>query len=114
PPAVHALAHAINEALGNQGHTVTYTEPVEANPVDQMESLRELVADMEAGRVDVLAIVGANPVYSAPRDFRFAEQIGKVKLRVQASLYEDETSALCHWHIPEAHFLESWSDARAV
>ena len=114
PPAVHALAYAINEALGNQGHTVTYTEPVEANPVDQMESLRELVADMEAGRVDVLVIVGANPVYSAPRDFRFAEQLGKVKLRVQASLYEDETSALCHWHIPEAHFLESWSDARAV
>ena len=34
-------------------------------------------------------------------------------LRVHLSLYDDETSALCHWHVPEAHFLESWSDARA-
>src|SRR6202044_718482 len=28
-------------------------------------------------------------------------------------LYHDETAELAHWHIPEAHFLESWGDARA-
>jgi anaerobic selenocysteine-containing dehydrogenase len=108
-----ALAHAMNEALGNQGRTVVYTEPVEANPANQTESLRELAADMEAGRADLLVIVGANPVYTAPRDVQFAEKLDKAKLRVQLSLYEDETSAPCHWHIPEAHYLESWSDARA-
>jgi anaerobic selenocysteine-containing dehydrogenase len=36
-----------------------------------------------------------------------------VKLRVHLGLYEDETAELCHWHIPEAHYLETWSDARA-
>ena len=49
---VHALAHAMNQALGNAGRTVVYTDPVEAEPVDQLESLRDLVADMNAGKVD--------------------------------------------------------------
>ncbi len=113
PPVVHALAHAMNHALGNVGETVVYTEPVEAAPVDQMASLRELVRDMDAGRVNMLAILGGNPVYTAPADLRFAEHLSKLSLSVHLSLYENETSPLCHWHIPETHYLESWSDARA-
>ena len=113
PPSVHALAHAMNTALGNVGHTVVYTDPVEAEPVDQLQSLRDLIADMRAGKVDVLMIAGGNPVYSAPADLGFVDALGKVPLRAHLSLYNDETSALCHWHIPEAHFLESWGDARA-
>ncbi len=113
PPAVHALAHAMNYALGNVGETVIYSEPVEAVPIDQVASLRELVKDMEAGQVSVLVILGGNPVYTAPADFRFADHLSKVAFRVRLGLYEDETSALCHWHVPEAHYLESWSDARA-
>lgn len=113
PPVVHAFAHGMNHALGNIGKTVSYTDPIEANPVDQVESLRELVKDMEAGQVDILVIIGGNPVYNAPADVRFAEHLSKVRLRIHLSLYEDETSALCHWHIPETHYLESWSDARA-
>ena len=112
PPIVHALAHAMNHALGNDGKTVGYTEPIEAQPVDQYQSLRALAADMAAGKVDVLVIVGGNPVYSAPVDLDFAAAMGKVPLRVHLSLYDDETSELCHWQIPEAHFLEAWSDAR--
>jgi molybdopterin-containing oxidoreductase family iron-sulfur binding subunit len=113
PPTLHALAHAINHHLGNVGQTVIHTDPVEAHPVDQRQSLRELVEDIKSGGVDLLVIVGGNPVFTAPRDLAFAEHLSKVKLRVHLGLYEDETSALCHWHIPEAHFLESWSDARA-
>lgn len=113
PAAVHALAHAINQILGNSGSTVLYTEPVEAEPVNQLESLRELVSDMQAGKVNLLLILGGNPVYTAPADFQFAEQLKKVPTRIHLSLFDDETSQLCHWHIPEAHFLESWSDARA-
>ncbi|HET6956492.1 MAG TPA: 4Fe-4S dicluster domain-containing protein [Vicinamibacterales bacterium] len=113
PPAVHALAHAMNAALGNVGRTVIYTEPVEAEAVDQIASLRDLVGDMRAGKVDVLMIVGGNPVYSAPLDLGFTDALAKVPLRAHLSLHNDETSALCHWHVPEAHFLESWSDARA-
>jgi MoCo/4Fe-4S cofactor protein with predicted Tat translocation signal len=113
PAAVHALAHAMNQALGNAGRTVVYTPTAEAEPVDQLASLRDLVADMEAGRVDLLIVLSANPVYTAPPDLKFADAMGKVQLRVRLGLYEDETSALCHWQVPEAHFLESWSDARA-
>jgi molybdopterin-containing oxidoreductase family iron-sulfur binding subunit len=112
PPAVHALAHAMNQALSNVGRTVVYTEPVEAEPTDHLQSLQSLVADMTAGRVDLLVIVGGNPVYTAPIDLGFSQALSKVSLRVHLSLYEDETSALCHWQIPEAHFLEGWSDAR--
>src|ERR1019366_5275410 len=66
PPAVHALAHAMNVALGNVGKTVVYTDPVDANPVNQTESLRDLVSDMRAGNVDLLVIMGGNPAYDAP------------------------------------------------
>jgi molybdopterin-containing oxidoreductase family iron-sulfur binding subunit len=113
PPAVHALAHAMNQTLGNAGHTIIYTDPVDAAPVDQAESLRALAADMDAGRVELLIIVGGNPVYNAPVDLRFAERLQKVALRVHLNLYEDETSYLCHWHVPETHYLEAWGDARA-
>jgi molybdopterin-containing oxidoreductase family iron-sulfur binding subunit len=113
PPFVHALAHAMNEVLENTGKTVVYTEPLEANPVDRNQSLAELAADMHAGRVDTLIILGGNPVYNAPADLEFQGALSRVKFRAHLGLYDDETSALCHWHIPEAHFLESWSDARA-
>ena len=60
-PVVHALAHAMNHALGNVGKTVDYTESIEAEPVAQTESLRELVRDMDAGQVDLLVMVGGKP-----------------------------------------------------
>jgi MoCo/4Fe-4S cofactor protein with predicted Tat translocation signal len=112
-PSVHVLVHAMNELLGNVGTTVVYTQTAEAEPIDQLASLKELVADMNAGRVDFLMILGGNPVYTAPADLRFADALQKVTLRAQLGLYEDETAALCQWHIPEAHFLEAWSDVRS-
>ncbi len=113
PAAVHALAHAINQALGNTGTTVLQTDPVAAAPVDGLLSLRELVADMHGGAVGMLLILGGNPVYNAPADLRFGDALKKVGFTAHLGLYEDETSALCQWHIPEAHSLEAWSDARA-
>src|SRR5206468_1096957 len=101
-----------NDALGNAGRTVVYTDSVEAEPVNQLESLRDLVTDMNAGTVDVLVIVGGNPVHTAPADLKCGDAMSKVQTRIHLSLYEDETSELCQWQIPEAHFLESWSDAR--
>jgi len=112
-PAVHLLAHAMNRALENHGRTVVFTDPIEAVPVDQGESLGQLVADMQAGKVETLLILGGNPVYTAPADVPFAEALNKVAFRAHLALYEDETSALCHWHLPEAHTLEGWSDGRA-
>ncbi|MEW6272688.1 MAG: TAT-variant-translocated molybdopterin oxidoreductase [Thermodesulfobacteriota bacterium] len=113
PPEVHALAHAINQALGNVGRTVVYTDPVVARPELQLPSLRELVADMRAGNVEVLLMLGGNPVYDAPVDLDFAGALDKVPMRAHLGLFDDETSALCQWHLPESHYLESWSDGRA-
>jgi MoCo/4Fe-4S cofactor protein with predicted Tat translocation signal len=114
PPIIHALAHAINAALGNVGKTVFYTDTIEANPVDQTQSLRDLVNDIDAGKVDTLIIIGGNPAYNTPVDLRLdLNRLSKVKLRAHHSLYNNETSELCHWHIPAMHYLESWGDARS-
>ena len=115
PPAVHASAHALNAALGNVGKTVFCTDPVDANPVNQIESLRDLVADMRAGKVDMLIIMGGNPAYDAPADLGFEDALksSNVALRVHYGLYRNETTEYCHWHVNEAHYLESWGDARA-
>ena len=113
PPSVHSLAHAMNSALGNVGKTVFYTDPLEANSVDQRQSLQELVNDIDGGRVEMLVILGGNPVYNTPADLKLDQaRLFKTKLRVHLNLYRDETSELCHWHIPETHYLEAWSDTR--
>jgi molybdopterin-containing oxidoreductase family iron-sulfur binding subunit len=114
PAGVHALAHAMNEALGNVGETVVYTQAAEARPTDQRAGLATLVEDMNAGQVGLLLVMGANPVYSAPPDLDFAGAMDRVALRAHLGLHHDETAALCHWHVPETHFLEAWSDVRAA
>ncbi|HBB94009.1 MAG TPA: molybdopterin oxidoreductase [Blastocatellia bacterium] len=113
-PNIHALAHAMNDKLGNVGKTVFYTDPIEANSVDQTQSLRELVTDIDAGKVETLIIIGGNPAYNTPVDLRLDfNRLEKVKLRAHLNLYNNETSEICHWHINAAHYLESWGDARA-
>ncbi len=114
PPAVHALAHAMNEALGAVGTTVVYTEPADAGAPAETKAFLELVAAMEAGRVDALIVLGPNPVYAAPADIEFSSALDKVPLRIHHGLYLDETAERCHWHLPASHPLESWGDARAL
>jgi len=113
PAPVQALAHAINAALGNVGQTLITTDPVPVRTESQIDSLRQLVGDMDKGLVDTLIILGGNPTFTAPADVPFAHALEKVGLRIHLGTHQDETSAHCHWHVPEAHFLESWSDARA-
>jgi MoCo/4Fe-4S cofactor protein with predicted Tat translocation signal len=115
PLAVHALAHELNQSFGNVGKTVFYTEAVNANPINQIDSIKELVADMRAGKVDLLIIMGGNPVYDAPSDLNFADAMksSNVAMRVYLGLHQNETAQLCHWNINETHYLESWSDTRA-
>ncbi|HKR15205.1 MAG TPA: TAT-variant-translocated molybdopterin oxidoreductase [Pyrinomonadaceae bacterium] len=114
PPAIHALVHSLNNRLGNVGKTVFYTDPLQVNPVDQRQSLQDLIGDIDNGRVELLVIIGGNPVHNTPADLKLDfERLKKVKLRVHLSEYKDETSEVCHWHVPEAHFLETWGDARS-
>jgi len=117
PPHVHALVHAMNFALSSVGRTVDYIDPVAPGSGPRGDSLKDLVADLDAGRVDTLLILdsggGANPAYATPADLRFAKQLEKARLRLHFGPYFDETAALCQWHAPAAHYLESWSDVRA-
>jgi molybdopterin-containing oxidoreductase family iron-sulfur binding subunit len=113
PPAVHAVAHSINAALGAVGTTVDYSAPVLLDAVDHVASLRQLVDDMSSGQVSVLVILGGNPVYSAPADIPLMDAMQHVGMTVHLGLFEDETSAASQWHVPELHTLETWSDARA-
>jgi MoCo/4Fe-4S cofactor protein with predicted Tat translocation signal len=113
PAEIHALAHALNESLGNVGQTVVYTDPVLANPMDQTGSLQDLVSEMNAGKVDMLFILGGNPVYDAPTDLALADALKRVPVSIYHGLHLNETAVACHWHVNAAHYLEAWSDVRA-
>lgn len=111
PATVHAIAHAINEALGGFGATVDWIPPLmEAADALGLVELARAIQDKE---VDSLLVLGANPVYSAPADLEFDELLQQVPWRLHWGEYRDETARLCHWHIPAAHALENWGDARA-
>ncbi len=112
PSIVHAVAHAINHKLGAVGTTLRYIEPVVARPAE-LGSLAELVERLRAESVELLLILGGNPVYDAPADTDFRAALLKTKTSIHLSDRYDETSFYCHWHIPQAHRLESWDDARA-
>ena len=110
PESVHLAAYAINSALGNVGQTVRVLDGVEP---ENTHSLQDLVTDLNSGRVETLIVVSQNPVYSAPASLNFQAAMRKARLVVRVGQLFDETSRWCHWHIPEAHYLETWSDARA-
>ena len=112
PRALHALAAALNHGLGSVGTTVSYTQGGGGLDGEGPGALRELTEMIKAKTVDTLLILGGNPVFDAPSDIGFEAALKTVKTSIHLSSHVDETSAVCTWHIPRAHFLESWSDAR--
>lgn len=114
PREVHYLVHLMNRALGNVGSTVTYTAIEDSVP--HYESLKALAGAMDRGDVTTLIIIGGNPVFDAPADFKFGDLLGKVPNVIHLSYYRNETSAHknCQWHLNRAHWLESWGDTRTV
>jgi molybdopterin-containing oxidoreductase family iron-sulfur binding subunit len=113
PAAVHAAVCALNSHLGNTGKTLGYYETKDA-ALPSLSSLASLVAAMNGGTVQTLVILGGNPVFDAPADLDFAAAMAKVPHTIALGHGADETSAGAEWHIPRAHYLESWGDARAV
>ena len=109
---VSALALAMNDALGNVGKTVLLNPP-DLSLGFPHDGLPALVEDLNAGKVDWLVVLNANPTYSAPADLDFASAFEKAKTTAHLGSHVDETGQNAQWHIPAAHFLESWSDARA-
>ncbi len=110
PAPVHALVHAMNEALGGRGHTYDLIPPVEADPVDATASVRTLIDDMNAGRVKTLLIIDSNPVFTAPG---FVDALPHVALSMTLTDGPTETAAKTTWSLPARHSFEDWSDARA-
>ena len=110
PPEIHEAAHRINAALGNIGQTVFYTTPV----IGQAGTMSELAEEIKAGSVKALVMLDTNPAYESPGELGFAGLLHKVALKIHAGLYEDETADRADWHLPLAHPLESWGDARSV
>ena len=112
-PAVHAAAYALNARLGAVGNTVIYTDTVNPMPSEQMGDFRRLLAAMNAGEVQWLVMLGSNPIYAAPADAEFLDAFNKVPNTVHLGQHVDETGSISTWHINQAHYLESWSDARS-
>jgi molybdopterin-containing oxidoreductase family iron-sulfur binding subunit len=117
PPEVHALVAKINQSLQAPGNTLDYVEDPDPERPSHLQSITQLAQDMDGGRVKTLIILGGNPVYDAPADLDFATKLDKlVKVQngtsIHLSEYQDETSMACTWHLPKAHFLEAWGDAR--
>lgn len=114
PAAVHAMVHAMNEALGNVGTTVTYAEMDEDDAASSAAALADLCGAMRSGAVTTLVTLGANPVYNAPADLGFAEAFKGVATKITLSLDPNETVAASDWRLGAAHALESWGDTRTA
>ncbi len=112
PAWVHALVHLCNDALGNVGRTVDYAEDPDAGRPAHAEALADLAARLRDGRVETLLVLGGNPAYDAPADLDFAGALAAAPFSARLGAYDDETSRHCRWHLPRAHFLESWADVR--
>ncbi len=111
PPQVHALAAALNGRFG--GGVVEYLATGDGPAESAGAQITALVADMAAGEVDALVMLGTNPVYTLPAELNFAAALERVPLSIHTGLYRDETAQRATWHLPAAHYLESWSDLRA-
>ncbi len=112
--ATQILAHAINAALDNLGKTVIPRPRPGFGPSDNILGLVKMAERIAAGEIHTLFILGANPAHTAPADLGFGELLKKVKTVVHHGLHADETAAAAHWHIPAAHYLESWGDTIAA
>ena len=111
-PALHALALAVNHALGAIGSTI-HLAPLVDGVQEGLSALKALSDGLNAGKITTLLVLGGNPLFNAPSDLPLAEAFKKAKLSVHFSTHFDETSAATTWHIPRAHYLEAWSDARS-
>jgi MoCo/4Fe-4S cofactor protein with predicted Tat translocation signal len=110
PAAVHAIAYAINAALGNIGRTIDFVEV----SADSASTISDLATAIKTGSVKTLVILGGNPAYNAPVDLDWSLLQKSVADVIRFGYYADETSALAGTELASAHYLESWGDARTA
>jgi molybdopterin-containing oxidoreductase family iron-sulfur binding subunit len=103
----------LNHLLGNLGRTVSYGLDPLLDPPATGADIRELLADLGAGKVAVLLIHHADPVGALPGALGAASAIGQVPFVVSFSDHIDATSELAHLVLPDHHALESFGDVSA-
>jgi Fe-S-cluster-containing dehydrogenase component len=113
PPVVHAIAAAINSALGSIGRTVAYSEPVVFEAGQPSHELSDLAGAIGRGAVTCLLVLGGNPAYTAPADLALGAAIERVATSVYLGLHHNETARACRFVVPGLHDLEQWDAARA-
>ena len=109
PAEVHALVALINAAL--QTKAVRYIPS--PNAAAGQPGIKALSEALVNGQVKTLITVGANPIYDAPSDFKFANAYAKAANRVYFSTSDNETAKASNWVLPATHELEQWGDVRA-
>ena len=113
PANVQTLVLALNSALGNIGNTLSFREITYAVR-SSMQDLTDLINDIKSGKIETLAMLGGNPIYNAPADLEFESAIKNIAHSIHLSSHFDETSRKVEWHVPAAHYLESWGDAMSI
>ena len=111
--AVKHLALAMNQALGNigEGQGISGYQ----TGATGFGGISDLTSDLNTAAVEtVVFLTPGNPVYDAPADLQFSEALAKAKTSIHLSDRTNATAYACTWHIPAAHYLESWSDARSA
>jgi Fe-S-cluster-containing dehydrogenase component len=113
PPAVHALAHAMNETLRNVGRTVAYGLSPVFEAGEESHALEGLVQALDAGEASMVLVVGGDPLYTAPADLDLARRFAGASATAYVGVRRTATARACTWTCAEAHWLEAWSDALA-
>ncbi|HEX6534812.1 MAG TPA: 4Fe-4S dicluster domain-containing protein [Gemmatimonadaceae bacterium] len=113
PAEVHAVVHALNAMLANAGATVWYTPPALVDAGSHAIGLDALATELDGRTVDTLVVLEGNPCYGAPADLDLPRRMRAVPNSLYLGAYADETARVTTWHVPAAHYLESWGDARA-
>jgi MoCo/4Fe-4S cofactor protein with predicted Tat translocation signal len=114
PAIVHALALLMNQTLGSLGNTMEVHRASDEERVESgVTALKSLAQEMSSGQVSTLVMLGGNPAYAAPADLQFGANLAKVATSIHLGYDPNETAAASKWHLPEAHYLESWGDAVA-
>jgi len=111
--ATQILVNAINSALGSYGATIDLDNAVKKYAGNDQD-FEDFIREMNAGEVDAVFFLNANPAYDYYKAKEFTDALAKVKLKVTFADQEDETAALCNVLAPNNHFLESWGDAEVV
>ena len=111
---IHKIVFLLNDILGNNNKTVFYNKfNFESHPyskVSSLNSIKNLVKDLDAFKIEDLYIFGGNPVYNVPGAYEFNKYISKAENRIHLSDTQNETSLYCNWVLPKLHYLESWND----